>query len=68
MDNHQWMYMGRPSKGVVTTEQIEKTNDFLETAWGQAEGVSCGVPATVVQTRNEKQRWLWANIFSIMDL
>ena len=40
MDNRQWMYMGRPSKGVVTMEWIEKTNDFLETAWGQAEGVS----------------------------
>ena len=32
--------MGRPSKSVVTMEWIEKTNNFLETAWGQAEGVS----------------------------
>ena len=40
MDNRQWMYTGRPSKGAVTMEWIEKTNDFLETAWGQSEGVS----------------------------
>ena len=40
MDNRQWMYRGRQSKSAVTMEWIEKTNDFLETAWGQAEGVS----------------------------
>ena len=40
MDNRQWMYTRRQSKSAVTMEWIEKTNDFLETAWGQAEGVS----------------------------
>ena len=54
MDNRQWMYTRRQSKSVVTMEWIEKTNNFLETAWGQAEGVSCGVPAAVMQTTNGK--------------
>ena len=30
--------------------------------------VSCGVPARVVETINERQRRSWANILSIMDL
>jgi len=34
------MYTGRPSQAAMTDEWIQKTNDFLEGAWGQAEGAS----------------------------
>ena len=40
MDDRQWMYTGRPTQATMTDEWIRKTNDFLERAWGQAEGSS----------------------------
>jgi hypothetical protein len=33
MDDREWMYTGRPSKGALTNEWIEKTMDFIERAF-----------------------------------
>ena len=42
MDDRDWMYTGRVTRASMTNEWIEKTNEFLEGAWAQAEGSSCG--------------------------
>ena len=69
MDDHEWMYMGRSSQGSFTDEWIEKTDAFLELAFARLkERVPLGVPAAFVQTRVDKQRWSWVNIFARMDL
>ena len=38
MDDREWMYTGRVTRASMTNEWIEKTNEFLEGAWAQAEG------------------------------
>ena len=69
MDDREWMYTGRVTRASMTNEWIEKTNEFLEGHGHKLKGRdSCGVPAIVVETRNERQRRSWANILSIMDL
>ena len=69
MDDREWMYTGRVTQASMTNEWIEKTNEFLEGAWAQAEGSRfMWCPARVVETINERQRRSWANILSIMDL
>ena len=35
MDNREWMYKGHSSLGQVTNEWINKTDDFLERAFGE---------------------------------
>ena len=40
MNDCEWMYTGRVTRASMTEEWIEKTNEFLEGAWAQAEGSS----------------------------
>jgi hypothetical protein len=41
MDDREWMYTGRLSQGQVTDEWINKTDEFLERAFGEtAKGAS----------------------------
>jgi hypothetical protein len=41
MDDREWMYTGRSSQGQFTAEWIEKTDAFLELAFGEdAKGAS----------------------------
>ena len=41
MEDHERMYTGRPSQGQVTDEWINKTDAFLERAFGEgAKGAS----------------------------
>jgi hypothetical protein len=44
MDNHEWMYIGHPSQAEITPEWMDKTEGFLNQAFGKAE------------TRKEKTR------------
>jgi hypothetical protein len=36
MEDREWMYMGRSGQGQVTNEWINKTDAFLERAFGEA--------------------------------
>ena len=36
MEDREWMYTGRASQGQVTNEWIDKTDAFLERAFGVA--------------------------------
>ena len=55
MDDRQWMYTGRPSQATMTNEWIQKTNDFLERAWGQAEGSNI-LWCPCIRCGNKKQK------------
>ena len=56
MEDREWMYTGRASQGQVTDEWIDKTDAFLERAFGvAAKGASkiC-YPCSNVQTGKDK--------------
>ena len=38
MDDHEWMYTGCSSQGLLTNEQIQKTDAFLELAFARVKG------------------------------
>ena len=38
MDDREWMYTGRVTRASMINEWTEKTNEFLEGVWAQAEG------------------------------
>jgi len=71
MDNREWMYMGHSSQGQVSNEWINKTDDFLEQAFGEAgKGASkifcpCSKCANrKTQTKKVMGQHLWKNGFT----
>ncbi|XP_021317250.1 uncharacterized protein LOC110435683 [Sorghum bicolor] len=71
MDNREWMYTGHSSQGQVTNEWINKTDDFLERAFGEAsKGASkifCPCSKCANRKRQTKEvmgQHLWKNGFT----
>ena len=64
------MYTGHTSQGQGTNEWIDKTDAFLERAFGWLlkERVKFVVPAANMQIEKDKRRRSWGNIFGRMDL
>ena len=58
MDNHDWMYTGRRSQNQVTREWIQKTEDFLDKAFGVGAQAATEVwcPCSECANRNRKTR------------
>ena len=70
MDDCEWMYTGRSSQGLFTYEWIDKTDAFLERAFGvAAKGVSkiC-CPCSKCANRKRQMKKVMGNIFGRMDL
>jgi len=58
MDNRDWMYTGRRSQNQVTREWIQKTEDFLDKAFGVGAQAATEVwcPCSECANRNRKTR------------
>ena len=70
MDNREWMYMGRPSLAEITPEWMDKTEGFLNQAFGKAANGARDTfcPCSECGNRKKKQGRSWGNIFASMDL
>jgi len=69
MEDREWMYTGRASQGQVTNEWIDKTDAFLERAFGvAAKGASkiC-CPCSKCANRKRQTKKVMGNIFGRMD-
>ena len=55
MDDHEWMYIGRPSQAGVTMEWIMKTDEFLNVAFASDKG-RAWCPCSVCENRKEQTK------------
>jgi hypothetical protein len=56
MDNREWMYTGRPSQAGITHEWIEKTEGFLNQAFGKASGGASDTFCPCSECGNRKRK------------
>ena len=70
MKDREWMYTGRTSQGQVTNEWIDKTNAFLERAFGVAAKGASKICCPYSKCANKKRQTkvmvehLWKNGFT----
>jgi hypothetical protein len=56
MDDCEWMYTGRSSQGQLTHEWIDKTDAFLEWAFGEAAKGASAIPCPCSKCANRKRK------------
>jgi hypothetical protein len=70
MEDREWMYSGRLGQGQVTDEWIDKTDAFLEQAFGEAANGASKIvcPCSNYVNRKRETKKVMGNIFGGMDL
>jgi hypothetical protein len=56
MDDREWMYTGRSSQGQLPLEWIDKTDAFLEWAFGEATKGASAIPCPYSKCANRKRK------------